>query len=140
MAANGTGEVVGRFEIKGAKARCRRSAGPRSRAPTARCCLKLAAGGKLTTLDFEGHANGLLGKGQVRFAGDNALQQVTLQQIKIGRTDVAVDWKRGPGGVELACKGRALELAARAPGAEGARRDRRQGAGGAAAAVAQHQG
>ena len=72
--------------------------------------LKLAAGGKLTTADFEGRGNGLQAKGQVRFSGDNAVQQVTLQQVKIGQTDIAVDWKRGPGGVEVSLKGKALEL------------------------------
>ena len=46
----------------------------------------------------------------MRFAGDNAVQQVTLQQLKIGRTDVAVDWKRVPGGVELSLRGPSLEL------------------------------
>ena len=76
--------------------------------------LKLAAGGKLTTVDFDGRANGLGGKGTVRFAGDNAVQQVTLQQLKIGQTDVAVDWKRVPGGVELSMRGRVARIAARA--------------------------
>ena len=63
---------------------CRRSAGPRSRAPTARSLLtlKLAAGGKLTTIDFEGRANGLSGQGpgalrrrQRRAAGHAAADQ-----------------------------------------------------------------
>ena len=46
----------------------------------------------------------------MRFAGDNVVQQVTLQQLKIGRTDIAVDWKRVPGGVELSLRGPSLEL------------------------------
>src|SRR4029077_6345446 len=65
---------------------------------------------KLASIDFDGRANGLSGKGAVRFAGDNVLQQVTLQQFKIGQTDMAVDWKRITGGVELALRGPTLEL------------------------------
>ena len=54
---------------------------------------------------------GCSAKGQVRFAGDNALQQITVQQFKIGQTDVAGDWKRGPGGVEVvAARAESLEL------------------------------
>ncbi|MEA2811727.1 MAG: hypothetical protein QOJ17_5868, partial [Rhodospirillaceae bacterium] len=103
VATNGTSEVVGRFEIKAAKVQAPPLGWTKEPGTDGQVLvtLKLAPGGKLTTIDFEGHANGLLGKGQVRFAGDNAVQQVTLQQIKIGRTDVAVDWKRVPGGVEL---------------------------------------
>src|SRR5216683_805908 len=112
VATNGTSEVVGRFEIKGAKALVpplgwTKEPGTDGQVLVA---LKLAAGGKLTTIDFEGHANGLLAKGQVRFAGEGAVQQITVQQIKIGRTDVAVDWKRVAGGVELSLRGPSLEL------------------------------
>ena len=112
VATNGTSEVVGRFELKGAKAQLPPLGWTKEPAPTASSLLtlKLAAGGKLTTIDFEGRANGLSGKGQVRFAGDNVVQQVTLQQIKIGRTDIVVDWKRVPGGVELSLRGPSLEL------------------------------
>ena len=112
MATNGTSEVVGRFEIKGAKTQLPPLGWTKEPGTDGQVqvTLKLAAGGKLTTIDFEGRANGLSGKGQVRFAGDNAVQQVTLQQVKIGRTDVAVDWKRVPGGVELSLRGPALEL------------------------------
>ena len=112
VATNGTSEVVGRFEIKGAKAALAplgwtKEAGTDGQVLVT---LKLAAGGKLTTIDFEGHANGLSGKGQVRFAGDSAVQQVVAQQVKIGKTDVSIDWKRVPGGVELALRGASLEL------------------------------
>jgi hypothetical protein len=112
VATNGTSEVVGRFEIKAAKVQAPPLGWTKEPGTDGQVLvtLKLAPGGKLTTIDFEGHANGLLGKGQVRFAGDNAVQQVTLQQIKIGRTDVAVDWKRVPGGVELSLRGPSLEL------------------------------
>jgi hypothetical protein len=112
VATNGTGEVVGRFEIKGAKAVVPPLGWTKEPGTDGQVllALKLAAGGKLTTLDFEGHANGLLAKGQVRFAGEGAVQQIVLQQIKIGRTDVAVDWKRVAGGVELSLRGPTLEL------------------------------
>ncbi|OFX06125.1 MAG: hypothetical protein A3D94_08515 [Alphaproteobacteria bacterium RIFCSPHIGHO2_12_FULL_66_14] len=112
VATNGTGEVTGRFDLKGAKLAIPTllwSKAPGTESQLA-MTLKLAPGGKLTTADFDGRGNGLLGKGQVRFSGDNAVQQVILQQVKIGQTDIAVDWKRGPGGVELNLKGRALEL------------------------------
>lgn len=112
VATNGTSEVGGRFEIKDAKASVppigwSKEAGTDGQVLAT---AKLAAGGKLTTIDFEGRANGLSAKGQARFAGDNAVQQITLQQIKVGRTDVAVDWKRVAGGVELALRGPSLEL------------------------------
>src|SRR5216683_3466671 len=112
VATNGTSEVVGRFEIKAAKAQAPPLGWTKEPGTDGQVLvtLKLAPGGKLATIDFEAYANGLLGKGQVRFAGDNAVQQVTLQQIKIGRTDVAVDWKRVPGGVELSLRGPSLEL------------------------------
>ena len=72
--------------------------------------MKLTAGGKLSTIDFDGRANGLNGKGLVRFNGDNVLQQVSLQHLRIGRTDVALDWKRVQGGVELSLRGPVVEL------------------------------
>jgi Protein of unknown function len=112
VATNGTSEVVGRFEIKGAKAQLPTLGWTKEPGTDGQTLLtlKLAAGGKLTTIDFEARANGLSGKGQVRFAGDGIVQQVTLQQLKIGRTDIATDWKRVPGGVELSLRGPALEL------------------------------
>jgi hypothetical protein len=112
VATNGTGEVVGRFDIKAAKADVPPIAWTKQPGTEglAHMTAKLLAGGKLASIDFDGRANGLSGKGAVRFAGDNVLQQVTLQQFKIGQTDMAVDWKRITGGVELALRGPALEL------------------------------
>jgi hypothetical protein len=112
VATNGTGEVVGRFDLKGATANVppldwTKNAGADGQILLA---VKLAAGGKLQTIDFEGPGNGLQTKGQVRFEGDNALQQIALQQLRIGQTDVAIDWKRAPGGVELSLRGPSLEL------------------------------
>jgi hypothetical protein len=112
VATNGTSEVVGRFDIKAAKAEIvpldwTKQPGTEGQV---QMTMKLAAGGKLTTLDFDARANGLSGKGQVRFTGDNALQQITVNQIKIGQTEVAGDWKRVPGGVEVTLRGPILEL------------------------------
>lgn len=112
VAANGTSEVVGRFDIKQAKADVAPLAWSKQPGTEGlvQMTMKLAAGGKLNTIDFEGRANGLSGKGVVRFNGDNTLQQVTLQQLKIGQTDVALDWKRVQGGVELSLRGPVVEL------------------------------
>jgi len=112
MATNGTGEVVGRFDLKGAEVTLpplgwSKPAGTESQL---QMTMKLAAGSKLATIDFEGRGNGLLAKGQTRFSGDNVLQQVSLQQLKVGQTDVAIDWKRAPSGVELSLRGASLEL------------------------------
>lgn len=112
VATNGTSEVIGRFDIKAAKAEIvpldwTKQPGTEGQV---QMTMKLAAGGKLTTLDFDARANGLSGKGQVRFTGDNALQQITVNQIKIGQTEVAGDWKRVPGGVEVTLRGPILEL------------------------------
>ena len=112
VATNGTSEVVGRFDIKNAKADVAplvwtKQAGVEGQV---QMTLKLAAAGKLTTIDFDGRANGLSSKGSVRFAGDNALQQIALQQFKIGQTDVSGDWKRIQGGAEISLRGASLEL------------------------------
>ena len=112
VASNGTGEVTGRFDLKASKIDVpallyAKNPGTDGDATLA---LKLAAGGKLVTADFDARGNGLLGKGQMKFTGDNAVQQITLQQFKIGQTDVALDWQRGPAGVALSLKGKAVEL------------------------------
>jgi hypothetical protein len=112
VATNGTAEVVGRFELKGAKATVPPLGWSKEPGTDGLVLLavKLGAGSKLQTVDFEGRGNGLQTKGQVRFAADNALQQVTFQQLKIGQTDITADWKRTVGGVELALRGPSLEL------------------------------
>lgn len=112
VATNGTGEVGGRFDMKAAKLSVvplawSKEPGTES---LATMTLRLAAGGKITTADFDGRGGGLLVKGQVRFGGDSSVQQITLQQVKLGQTDIAVDWRRQPGGVDIAIKGQALEL------------------------------
>ena len=112
VAVNGSSEVVGRFDVKAAKASVApiawsKQAGTEGQA---QMTVKLANGGKLSTIDFEGRANGFAGKGSARFSGDNAIQQISLSQFKIGKTDVAFDWKRGLGGVEISLRGPMLEL------------------------------
>lgn len=112
VATNGTGEVTGRFDLNAAKLNVlplvwSKEAGTEALATMA---LKLAPGGKITTADFDGRGGGLQAKGQVRFGGDGAVQQISLQQVKLGRTDVAVDWRRHPGGVDVAVKGQSLDL------------------------------
>ena len=112
VAPNGTGEVTGRFDLKASKLAIQpllwtKNPGTDALATMA---LKLAVGGKLVTADFDARGDGLQGKGQVKFSGDNAVQQVSVQQLKIGQTDVAIDWQRGPGGVAVNVKGKVVEL------------------------------
>ena len=112
VATNGTGELTGRFDLKAAKLTLPPLAWTKDAGVDARLvlALKLAAGGRLTTAEFDSRGNGLEAKGRVRFNGDNSVQQVSLQSVKIGQTDIAVDWRRGPEGVELDLSGTALEL------------------------------
>jgi hypothetical protein len=124
VATNGTGEVTGRFDMKAAKLTVTPLAWSKEAGTEALATmtLKLAAGGKITTADFDGRidgrsdgrgdgrGDGLQAKGQVRFGNDSSVQQISLQQLKLGQTDMAVDWRRQPGGVDVAVKGRSLEL------------------------------
>ncbi len=112
VATNGTGEVGGRFDMKAAKLSVTPLAWSKEAGADALATmtLKLAAGGKITTADFDGRGAGLQVKGQVRFGGDSSVQQISLQQVKLGQTDIAVDWRRHAGGVDIAVKGQALEL------------------------------
>ena len=112
VAPNGTGEVTGRFDLKASKLAIQPLLWTKNPGTDAQATmtLKLAGGGKLVTADFDGRGTDLQAKGQVKFSGDNAVQQVTLQQFKIGQTDVALDWQRGPGGIVMSLKGKAVEL------------------------------
>jgi len=109
--AGGAAELTGKFDLKAAKA----AVAPLGWSKEAgvdgalSLSLKLARGGKLASADFDSKANGLVVKGQVRFGSDDAVQQVNLLQIAIGRTDLGVDWKRNAGSTEINLKGRALE-------------------------------
>ena len=109
--ANGTGELTAKLDLKGAKA----SIVPLGWTKTAgsdgglSLVVRLARGGKLAAVDFDGQAPGLSAKGQARFVGDSALEQVSLQHIAMGRSNLAVDWKRTATGMDIDLKGRALE-------------------------------
>lgn len=112
VATNGASEVVGRFEIRGAYA----SAPPLGWAKEpgidgqVQMTARLASGGKVQTIDYDVRSNGLQSVGQVRFGGDSSVQHVVVQQFRIGRTDIAGEWRRAPGGVEVALRGATLEL------------------------------
>lgn len=112
VAPNGASEVVGRFEIKGALADAPPLAWTKEPGVDGliQMTAKLAPGSKVQTIDYDARSNGLLATGQVRFGGDSSVQQVVLNQFRLGRTDVAGEWKRGPGGVEVALRGATLEL------------------------------
>ncbi len=110
--AGGTSDLQGRFDLKGAKVALApigwtKGAGTEGQLTLG---LKFAAGAKLTTADIEGRGNGLLAKGQVRVGPDGTLQQISVGQFALGRTDIAGEWRRAAGGVEIAVRGRALEL------------------------------
>ncbi len=112
VATNGTGEVSGRFDMRAAKLSVvplawSKEAGTEALATVT---LKLAAGGRITTADFDGRGGGLQVKGQVGFGADSSVRQISLQQVRLGQTDIAIDWRRHPGGVDIAIKGQALEL------------------------------
>ena len=110
--SSGVGEVVGRLDLRAAKATLvplgwSKLAGSEGQAAFT---LKLAPGARMQSVDFDGRSNGLVAKGQLRFDSDGAVQQVALQQLAIGRSDLALDWKRVAGGVEIALRGPSLEL------------------------------
>lgn len=112
-AVNGTSEVHAKLDLKGAKAAASqidwtKAAGV---AGTLNVGIKLASGAKLTSIDFDGQANGLVTKGQVRFAPGAIVDQVEVKKLSIGRSDVAVDWKRVGNGIDIALQGPSLELA-----------------------------
>jgi hypothetical protein len=113
VAANGTSELQGRFDLKGTKVAVAPLGWTKDPGAEGQLTvgLKLAAGAKLTTADVEGRGNGLAAKGQVRFGADNTVQQVSMSQFTLGRTDMTADWRRGAGGVEVTFRGRSLELA-----------------------------
>ena len=112
VATNGTSQVTGRFDLKGATV----NAVPLDwkKAPGTDglmlLTLKLAAGGKLSSIDFEGRSDGLAAKGAARFGGNNELREISLSHLGVGRTDVAIDWTHGPSGAEVSVRGALLEL------------------------------
>jgi len=113
VAANGTAEMQGHFDTKGAKVSVPQLAWTKEAGTDGSLALtlKLATGAKLASADFESRGGGLAAKGTVRFGEESSVQQVTLGQLALGRNDVSVDWKRRPGGVDIDVRGRSLELA-----------------------------
>jgi hypothetical protein len=110
---NGQGDLQVHADLKGAKAsftpfEWSKDAGTDGLFNVA---LKLAPGAKLVSAEFDGKGAGLALKGQVHFGSDNTVQQIAFSQFVLGRTDMAIDWKRNPGRVDIALRGRALELA-----------------------------
>ena len=110
--ANGTSEVQAKLDLKGARATAEQLdwTKPAGTAGTLKLGVKLAAGAKVASIDFDGQGNGLVAKGQVRFGDGAAVEQVDLRKLSIGRSDIALDWKRAGNGVEVALRGRSLEL------------------------------
>lgn len=110
--ANGTSEVAGKFDLKGARLDgsligWTKAAGIES---SLNVVVKLAAGAKVLTADFDGKGGGLTAKGQVGFGDGGTVQSVRLSQFALGRSDVAFDWRRNPKGVDIDLRGRSLEL------------------------------
>ncbi len=112
VALNGTSEVVGRFDLKGAKAALPPLGWTKEIGVDGlvTATVRMAAGAKVATIDFDGRAAGLASKGQARFGDNNVLQQMVLQQFTLGRSDFSADWKRAANGMDVAVRGRSLEL------------------------------
>jgi len=110
VADNGTSELLGKFDLKGATMTTpfgwTKTAGSDGQLTFA---MKMAAGGKLATADFEGRAPSLTAKGQVRFGDNNSVQQVAVSQLQVGATDIAGEWRRTANGVDVALHGQSLE-------------------------------
>lgn len=113
VASNGTSELQGRFDLKAAKVALAPLGWTKDAGADGQLNLvmKLAAGAKLTTADLDVRGNGLTGKGQVRFGPDSSVQQVSVSQFALGRTDMTAEWRRADGGVDVAVRGRSLEWA-----------------------------
>jgi hypothetical protein len=109
-APNGSGELQGKFDLKGAKVTTpfawTKEAGSDGQLGLS---MKVAAGGKLTSGDFEGRASGLAAKGQIRFGDNSSVQQVAISQLQVGGTDIAGEWRRSGTGVDVTLRGRTLE-------------------------------
>ncbi len=109
---NGNGEVTGRLDLKGTHLSIPEFAWSKEGGKEGQLAvtIRLAPGARLSSIDFDGRAGGLVAKGSARFEGDSALQHVNLRQFALGQSDIALDWKRGSGVVEIALSGKSLEL------------------------------
>ncbi len=110
--SNGTSEVTGKLDLKaatidGSLVGWTKAAGIES---SLNIGVKLAAGAKLLSADFESKGGGLVAKGQIGFGDGGTVQQVSLSQLSLGRSDVAFDWRRNARGVDIDLRGRSIEL------------------------------
>ncbi len=110
--ANGTGEVTGKFDLKGAKLDVASFGWAKAAGVEAllNLTVKLSAAGKVLSADFDGRGGGLTTKGLIGFVDGGTVQQVNFQQLSLGRSDLALEWKRNATGVEMVVRGRSLEL------------------------------
>jgi hypothetical protein len=113
VAANGTGDLQGRFDLKGAHAAVPELGWSKEAGVDGHFTigLKLMPGGKLGAAEFDGRGGGLAVKGTARFNGEDAVQQLTFNELTLGRTSISVDWRRRPGGVDIDVGGHSIELA-----------------------------
>ncbi len=110
--SNGTSDVTGKFDLKGARVDGAPIGWTKAAGIDASLNIgvKLYGGAKLLSADFDGKGNGLVAKGKLGFADGGIVQQVSLSQFSLGRSDVAFDWRRNATGVDMAVRGRSLEL------------------------------
>jgi hypothetical protein len=112
VAANGMGDLQGRFDLKAAQMTVPQIGWSKAAGDDGHLDLglKFMAGGKLDSAEFDGDGAGLAVKGRVRFNGEDALQLVTFSKLTLGRTDITADWRRRAGGVDIDVRGRSIEL------------------------------
>ncbi len=112
VAPNGTGELQGRFDLKGAQVSIPQLAWNKEAGADGRfnLGLKFMPGGKLRSAAFDGSGGDFAVKGTARFDGEATVQQVTFSELALGRTNLSVDWRRRPGGTDIDLRGRAIEL------------------------------
>jgi hypothetical protein len=111
--ANGSSEVAAKLDLKAARLEAAPIGWTKAAGADASLTLglKLAAGAKLVSADFDGKGGGLAAKGQLLFGDKAIVQQASLQQFSLGRSDLMLDWKRNAGGVDIAVRGHSIELA-----------------------------
>jgi len=112
VAANGTSDLQGRFDLKTAQMAVPQIGWSKGVGDDGHLNLglKFTAGGKLGSAEFDGDGAGLAVKGRVRFNGDDAVQQMTFSKLTLGRTDISADWRRRVGGADIDVRGRSIEL------------------------------
>ncbi len=111
--ANGSSDVAAKLDLKAARLEAAPIGWTKAAGVEAALTLglKFSAGAKLLSADFDGKGGGLAAKGQVLFGDKAIVQQVSLLQFSLGRSDLTFDWKRNPTGVDVTLSGRSIELA-----------------------------